>query len=514
MVLGATACVAVPRPPLATVFFASGADLQSINPLVTVHPLAKQVQKHVLFMTLAAYDSTLQPMPRLASWRWNDRRTTLALSLRDDVTWHDGVPTTADDVVWTLELARDPAVAYPRARDLAAVVAVVKLDSLSVEVRFDRPQPVFPDVLTDLAILPKHRFDGMGASSVRNAAFNSQPIGNGPFEFVEYRPNQRWVFRRSEGFPESLGRPRVERFVVVVVDQATTKLAALTSGELDFAGINPAHASFVEGDPRLAVIDYPVQFATALFWNHRRAPFDDPRMRRALTLALDRELLVEADVYGFGSLADGPVSPDHPWFASPGRTTYDAGEAERLLDALGWRREGDEIRRREGRRLEFTLLAVGTGDNALEQMIQAQLRRVGVAVSIRLLELTTLLGLAQGAERDFDVLISGISGDLSLGHVAALFGGDQPGPLAYSGYRSPSFDLAVERAARAESAPELEQAWRDAQNILARDMPATWLYHSRGVQGVNRRVRGVSLDLRGELAGLTTWWIANEEGLE
>ncbi len=518
IVLGVAACASPPRPPLTTVFFASGADLQSINPLVTVHPLAKQVQKHVLFMTLATYDSTLQPRPRLASWRWNERRTTLTFSLRDDITWHDGVQTTADDVVWTLEQARDPAVAYPRARDLAAVAAVVKLDSLSVELRFDRAQPVFPDVLTDLAILPRHHFDGVGGAGLRTAAFNSQPIGNGPFEFVEYRPNQRWVFRRAEGFPEVLGRPRVERFVVVVVDEATTKLAALTSGELDFAGINPAHASFVESDPHLAVVDYPVQFATALFWNHRREPFDDPRMRRALTLALDRELLVEAYLYGFGALADGPVSPDHPWFTAPDPSTYDLSEAERLLDELGWRRAGgsgsDEIRSRDGGKLEFTLLAVGTGDNALEQMIQAQLRRVGVAVDIRPLELTTFLGLAQGAERDFDVLVSGISGDLSLGHVAALFRGGEPGPLAYSGYRNASFDLAVQRAARAESASELAQAWRDAQSILARDMPATWLYHSRGVQGVNRRVRGVRLDLRGELAGVTNWWIANEEGSE
>ncbi len=509
-----TACVSAPRPQHAAVFFASGADLQSINPLVTVHPLAKQVQKHVLFMTLAVYDSTLQPVPRLASWRWNDRRTTLTFSLRDDVTWHDGVPTTADDVVWTLEQARDPAVAYPRARDLAAVAAVVRLDSLAVELRFERPQPVFPDVLTDLAILPKHHFEGVSGSSIRHAEFNARPVGNGPFEFVEYRPNQRWVFRRADGFPESLGRPRIERFVVVVVDEATTKLAALTSGELDFAGINPAHASFVEGDPHLAVVDYPVQFATALFWNHRRAPFDDPRMRQALTFALDRDLLVEAYLYGFGTLADGPVSPDHPWFAAPERSPYDAEEAERLLDELGWRRGSDEIRSRDGENLEFTLLTVGTADNALEQMIQAQLRRVGVAVEIRQLELTTFLALAQGGERNFDVLVSGIPGDLSLGHVAALFGGDEPGPLAYSGYRNASFDSAVERAMRAESAAQVEQAWRDAQAILARDMPATWLYHSRGVQGVNRRVRGVRLDLRGELAGVTNWWIANGEGAE
>ncbi len=495
-------------------FFASGADLQSINPLVAVHPLAKQVQKHVLFLTLAAYDSAMQPVPRLATWRWSADRTMLTFSLRSDVRWHDGEPTTADDVVWTLEHARDPAVAYPRGRDLSSVSDVLRVDSLTVALEFDRQQPVFPDVLTDLAVLPEHRFAGVAAEDIRTAPFNAAPVGNGPFEFVEYRPNQRWVFRRAEGFPESLGRPRIERLVVVVVDEATTKLAALTSGELDFAGINPAHASFVRRDPRLTVVDYPVQFANALLWNLRREPFDDARMRRALSMALDRALLVEAYVYGFGALADGPVSPDHPWFEEVTPVGHDAAAAERLLDQMGWVRGGDGVRRRDGRDLSFTLLTVGSADNALEQMIQAQLRTVGVRVTIRQLELTTFLAVAQGPNRDFDALVTLVPGDLSLGHVAALFGGEDSGSLAYSGYRSAAFDGALRRVAQAESADALEQAWREAQRTLARDLPATWLYHARGVQGVNRRVRGFNLDIRGELAGVTHWWIAGEEGME
>ena len=513
-VVGLAACVSQPRPPEATIFFASGADLQSINPLVAVHPLAKQVQKHVLFMTLATYDSAIRPVPRLATWRWNARRTVLTFYLRDDVTWHDGVPTTAADVVWTLERARDPAVAYPRARDLSAVADVVMIDSLTVELRFERVQPVFPDVLTDLAILPRHHFVGTTGAGIRTAPFNTHPVGNGPFEFVEYRPNQRWVFRRAEGFPESLGRPRIDRLVVVVVDEATTKLAALTSGELDFAGINPAHAAFVRQDPHLVVLDYPVQLGNALVWNLRREPFNDYSMRRALTLALNRELLVEAYLYGFGTPADGPVSPDHPWFEEPGRVDYDLEEAGRLLDEIGWVRQGDGIRVRNGRSLSFTLLTVGSADNALEQMIQAQLRIVGVGVAIRQLELTSFLALAQGPDRDFDVLVTGIPGDLSLGHVAALFGGDNPGPLAYSGYHNAGFDRAMQRARQADSATELESAWREAQRILSRDLPVTWLYHARGVQGVSARVRGINLDARGELAGVTNWWIVDQEGGE
>src|SRR3954468_10617057 len=108
----AAGCGGAPRDP-GTVFYASGADLQSINPLVAVHPLAKQVQKNVLLLTLVAYDSAMRTVPRLATPEWAPDRRAVVFRLRPDVSWHDGHPTTAKDVRRTLELARDPAVAYP-----------------------------------------------------------------------------------------------------------------------------------------------------------------------------------------------------------------------------------------------------------------------------------------------------------------------------------------------------------------------------------------------------------------
>ncbi len=495
----------------ATVFYASGADLQSINPLVTVHPLAKAVQKHVMFLTLAAYDSTLRPVPRLASWAWSGDRTTLTFELRRDVVWHDGVPTTASDVVWTLEMARAVDVGYPRARDLASVTQVSAVDSFTVRVGFRRAQPTFPDVFTDLAILPAYRFRGVTPSEIRTAPFNFDPVGNGPFAFVEHLPNQRWVFRRFDDFPVSLGRPAIERLVIAVVDEPATKLAALTSGELDFAGISPAHAAFVRDDPRLAVIDYPMMFVYALVWNLRRTPFNDRRIRRAMTLALDRQLMIDAYLYGFGTVANSPVPHTHPWYQPVPSASQDTATAARLLDDAGWRRGPDGIRHQRGRHLAFELLTVGSGDYALEQMIQAQLRQVGVEVVIRPLELTTFLAIAQGRERDFDALVTGIVGDLSLGHVAAMFDGSQPGPLAYPGYQSRAFDAAVARTRNATTERELEDAWRAAQDILAGDHPTTWLYHARGLQGGSRRVQGARPDLRGELANIAAWRVSSVE---
>src|SRR5438552_1909575 len=132
-----------------------GADLQSVNPLVTVHPLAKQVERYVLLTTLLRYDSTLAPQPYLArQWTWSPDRQMLVLRLQAGVRWHDGVVTSARDVAWTLNAARDPATGYPRLNDLADVVFVNDRDDSTVVIRFARPQRGIPDVLTDLAILP------------------------------------------------------------------------------------------------------------------------------------------------------------------------------------------------------------------------------------------------------------------------------------------------------------------------------------------------------------------------
>src|SRR2546422_103547 len=363
-----------------TVVFASGAELQSMNPLVTIHPLAKQVQRYVLLTTLARYDTALVPRPYLArTWVWSPDLQALRFRLQSGVRWHDGTPTTARDVVWTLNAARDPATGYPRLNDLAGVSWVTDPDDSTVVVRFAAPQRGFPDVLPAPAILPSRLLDPVPASRLREAAWNDHPVGNGPFRFVSHEPRRRWVFAADSTFPAALGGPpRLERFVVVVVDEPSTKLAALTSGEVDFAGIQPAHAALVRRDARLAVLDYPLIFPYGIVLNLRRPPFDERRVRLALALALDRAEIVAGDLYGLGGVAGGPVPPRVPGYTPLRALPPSPHSARRVLS-----------RRR-----------------------------------------------------------------------------------------------------------------------FADSLPVGFLYHARGVQGMNRRVRGVRMDRRGELANIAEWWIA------
>jgi peptide/nickel transport system substrate-binding protein len=446
----------------ATVLFASGADLQSINPLLTVHPLARQVQRYLLLTTLARYDSTLTPRPYLArGWEWSADRTGLTFHLENTLRWHDGHPTTARDVAWTLEAARDPETGYPRSNELAGLASARATDDSTVVLKFRSPQASFPDLLTDLAILPAHLLGAVPHAALRQAGWNAAPVGNGPFRFVSHEPNRRWVFAADSSFPRALGGPpKLHRFTVVVVDEPTTKLAALVSGELDFAGIQPAHAEFVRRDPNLEVVSYPLLMTYGIVFNTGRPPFNRLAIRSALNRALDRDELVEGYIYGFGTPAEGPVPPSAPNYlpiAATGPSTVEP----------------------QTERIGFELLTVGSGEAALEQMVQARLRSAGFDLTIRQLELSAFLARVYRSH-DFDAAVLGTPGDLGLGYLTPL--------AALAGIKVPA-DPAT------------------AQRLFADSLPVAFLYHARGLQGMNRRVHGVTMDLRGELPTVHDWWV-------
>src|SRR6266704_1137599 len=417
-----------------TVVYASGADLQSVNPLLTVHPFAKQVERYVLLTTR--------------------------------VRCGDGVPTTARDVAWTLSAARDAATGYPRLNDFADVAFVNDPNDSTVVIRFAHSQDAIPDVLTDLAILPARLLDSIPRTELRRAAWNEHPVGNGPFRFVAHEAG-RWVFAANPDFPAALGGPpALERFIVVVVDEPTTKLAALTSGEIDFAGIQPAHAAFVRKNPALAVLDYAEIFPVGIVFNTRQPPFDDLMVRRAVALALDRQEIVDGYLYGLGAVADGPVPPHVPGYVPLRPLPTNPDSARRLLG---------------GRRLSFELLTVGSGEAPLEQMIQARLASVGFDVSIRQLELTAFLDRVNPRRHDFTAAVIGTLGDPGLGYLTTL--------ADLTGLAAP------DDPAR-------------AQRMFRDSLPVAFLYHARGVAGMNRRVLGVRMDMRGELPTVAGWQVA------
>lgn len=503
----AFACAA-PERPRDTIVIASGADLESANPLVTTHALARQIQRHALFVTLARLGERLEAQPYLAlRWTLSDDRRRLTLTLLRGLRWHDGQPTTAHDARFTLDAARDPASGYPRYADLAGISAVHAPDDTTLVIDYAVPIPGFPMVLCELPVVPAHLLGAVPRAELRRAAFNLRPVGNGPFRFERRDAGARWLFVRNEAFPASLGGPpRAARLVVAVVDEPSTKFAGLVSGELDMAGIAPTMAGLVARDPSLRVLEYPVAVSYALVFNARHAVLADARVRRAVSLSLDRQRLVGVALAGYATPASGPVSADNPLALAAGAPGRDSARADSLLDAAGWRRAGAGPRARNGVPLRLVLLTVGSGDNALEQLIQADLADRGIALEIRSLEMSTFLSLARAREKRFDLLITGIPGDLTLAHLASMYDSRLAGgALDFGGYHTPALDSAFARVRGAGSEEAVRDAWLTVQRLLARDMPAAWLYHARGVQGVSRRLAGVRMDLRGELVTIVRW---------
>ncbi len=504
--LAASACGTAQRASDIAVY-ASGTDLESGNPLVTFHPLSRQIERFALFVTLAQYDSSLAPEPYYARrWEWSPDRRTLVLHLAAGLRWHDGAPTTARDVKFTIDAARDPATGFWRVGDLASIDSVVAVDDTTAAITFRTAPPAFPPVLCELPIAPQHLLGAVPHADLARAPFSLHPVGNGPFEFVERRPGARWVFRRNPSFPAELGGPpRLAGLVVAVVDEPTTKFAGLTSGDLDVAGISPAMAPLAAREQSLRVLTYPILFTTGLVFNVHKPPFDDPRVRRAISASIDRQRIVDAALGGFGTPAAGPVSPASP-FALAGSARQDTLLADSLFDAAGWRRQANQQRTRAGRPFEFDLLTVGSGDNALEQLVQADLGERGVHVNIRQVELGSFLTEARAPRKQFDVLVAGVPGDIALSFLPAMFETKQRGgALDYAGFHTPALDSLLSGARAAASGPPQVEAWHAVQRYLDDQLPVAWIYHSRGVQGLSAHLHNVVMDLRGEMVTLARW---------
>lgn len=151
------------------------------------------------------------------------------------------------------------------------------------------------------------------------------------------------------------------------------------------------------------------------------------------------------------------------------------------------------------------MLTVGSGDHALEQLVQADLAERGIHVEIRDMEFGAFMTRARARPVNFDLILTGISGDVSLAYVGAMYDSRQRGSaLDYGDYHTPALDSLFARA-RIEPADAARDTWRGVQTILARDLPSVWIYHARGLQGIARRMQGVRMDLRGEMVSLSSW---------
>jgi peptide/nickel transport system substrate-binding protein len=237
-------------------------------------------------------------------------------------------------------------------------------------------------------------------------------------------------------------------------------------------------------------------------------------VRRALTLAIDRERLRQGVRHGFATVANSTVPPVYPQY-DPGAGAdlrYDPAEARRLLAAAGWRdRDGDGVvEDSSGRPFRFTLMTVqGNAERKdAAEMVQADLRRVGVDMAVQTVEFNTLIAQASDPRRrDYDAILAGWLPEFRIDDSDLFACRMKDAPLAWSGYCRPETDRLLDSLQRLPDPAAALPLWRRYQRLVAADQPFTILFYPRRLEGVSRRLRGVRPDTRGDFVGVDRWWI-------
>ena len=487
-------------------------DFQPINPITAGDQYTVELINYVLFTPLIQYDEKLGVTPYLAE-RWDMTDTSVTFMLRHDVKWHDGQAVTAEDVKFTFDMAKDPASASLIGSAYLPMVRAAEVrDSYTVHFSFVKPHA---QALEDFwwAPAPKHLLANVAAGDMRNAPYNRQPVGSGPLKFSQWQANQRLIVERNPAFPAALGGPaKLDRIVFRIIPEPSTMLTELITGgvQVDVPAA-PDQTRQLKQNDAVNFIAFPGKTVYYIGWNNKRAPFTSAALRRALAMAVNRQEIIDALLFGQGTPAISTVPPWHPLYSKDAQPlAYDVNAAGQLLESEGWKdTNGDGVREKGGKPLRFTLM---TSDNPLNrsvvEVLQSQLKKVGAQADIRVLEFQTLL--AQHKARDFDaVFTSWVLDNFQMASAPAALLHSKLSTVANSTNRSavniPELDRLIDQAAAATTDAQALPIWRQMTEVLQREQPLTFVYWLNELAAARKEVGGVVMDPRGELLTASKW---------
>jgi len=498
-----------------------------MNGFVSADHSATQHQSFVNLMTLLQYDEDYEPVPYLAeSWELDDpeRPTEIVWHLRDDVFWHDGERTDAYDVAFTFERVTDPETAFPNPAYWDHYVTgpggVEVVDSFTVRMRL-RPHADYLDPWRQTSIMPEHLLGDVPPAELQQHPFGTRcPVGNGPFVFVEHRPQESWTFRANPAFPEALGgRPYLDRYVYRVIPEQTTLLTDLLTESVDvYIAPRPDQARAIQDAPHLEFRSFPFREVRFVAWNSRRPQLADARVRRAITLGTNRQEIVEALLGGYGTVANSTVPPFH-WANDESLMDdmrYDPEESRRLLDEAGWiDRDGDGVRENaDGVRLSFTI-KYNQGNQQrqdIAEIMQAQLALIGMEVQPQVVEWTTMLEqINTASRRDFDGVVMAWVTDFKVDDRDLFHSERLDAPFQWTGTRNPRLDRLLDTLQLVLDREEALPLWEEYQRAVMEEQPFTIFFFPMRLAGINRRLRDVQTDVRGDWVNVKDWWIPEEE---
>ena len=308
--------------------------------------------------------------------------------LRSDVTWQDGAPFTADDVQFTYETMIDPTVATPYGDAFHRIQSLEVIDPHHIRVTYR--EPFAPAIESwGMGMIPKHLLDGI---DLNTSEFNRQPVGTGPYKMKEWTTGQRVVLEANENYFE--GKPKVPEYIYRIIPDTATMFLELRTGGLDYMGLTPIQFDRQTVDAyftkHFQKFEFPAFSYVYMGYNLKDSRFADVRVRRALTMGINRQSVIDGVLLGHGRIATGPFLPES-WAYNRNVTPlpYDPEASRALLADAGWEdHDGDGLLDKDGQPFAFTILTNQGNDQRKKtaEIVQRDLQALGITVEIRVVE--------------------------------------------------------------------------------------------------------------------------------
>ncbi len=485
------------------------------EPSILIPMLASDSASHdvagLIFNGLVKYDKDLTLTGDLAeSWEVSPDGLTITFHLRKDVKWQDGVPFTAEDVIFGYKTIIDPRTPTAYKEDYLQVKEIHAPDPYTLVVKYEKPFAPALASWGNLPVLPKHLLEG---KDITQTDFGRHPIGTGPFKFVEWIPGDMVVLEANPGYFE--GRPYLDRYIYKVIpDQATMFLEAKALN-IDLMGLTPIQYTRQTNDAffkkYFKKYRFPAFAYTYLGFNLRDPRFKDRRVRQAIAYAIDKKEILQGVLFGLGSIATGPYVPNTwPYNPNVKRYPYNPEKARQLLKEAGWEdTDGDGILDKDGRPFEFTILT--NQGNSLRiktaTIIQWRLAKIGIRVKIRTVEWATFINEFVDKRR-FEAIILGWSIGLDPDQYD-IWHSSKTGEKEFNfiGYSNPEVDELLEKGRRTFDIEERKKYYYRIQEILAEDQPYVFLYVPDALVMVSSRFRGIEPAPIGITYNIHKWYV-------